>query len=91
MKISINSMRINGPDARYYKNQLQIFADYIGETVPQNIQSVCFGKQDARGSLSITLFDENHCVPMQRHFRSKDHLLGFVCGYNHARMDVSYI
>ncbi|RKZ35902.1 MAG: hypothetical protein DRQ41_15255 [Gammaproteobacteria bacterium] len=91
IKIRIGNMRISGPDKQYHQNQLQIFADTIASKVDQTITRVDFAKQDMRGSLSITLFDDNHCVPMQKHFSSKDALIGYVCGYNHANRDVKYI
>lgn len=40
-----------------------------------------FGKQDIRGSISITYFDHRHCVPKQQHFSDKSEMLGYIDGY----------
>ena len=71
------------PDNKvYWKNQLQIFADRLN---PEKIKEVQFGKQDSRGTESITLIDKSSCVPCQKHFENKWELLGFVCGFNEIK------
>jgi len=40
-----------------------------------------FGKQDTRGSISITWFDMRDCVPRQEHFIDKSEMLGYITGY----------
>ncbi len=92
MKQTISSMRLTGIDRNYYAHQLQEFADNIPVLLKRDdIVSVCFGKQDSRGALSITLFDDKHCVPMQKHFDSKAELLGYVCGVNKAISGDTYL
>ncbi len=66
----------------YWKNVLQEFADRLDE---KKIKEVQFGKQDIRGTESITLIDKRSCVPFQCHFDNKWQMLGFVEGYNEAR------
>ena len=39
----------------------------------------------------ITIFDSRHCVPMQKHFDSKDELLGFVVGFNQSQSGQKYL
>ena len=82
------SIRLTGTDRVFYKNQLETFGEninrYLKRTGEHTITRVEFGKQDSRGALSITLFNARHCVPMQKHFSSKDELLGYVVGYNRA-------
>ena len=82
MSYSISNMRL-GAEKAYYQNQLAAFASIMIDKF-DDVQRVEFGKQDSRGALSITLFNSKHCVPQQRHFTSKDELLGFVVGYNHS-------
>lgn len=79
MKHSIVNMRLTGIGKNYYANQLAEFASKINKKKYKGVQ---FGKQDIRGGISITLFDHNGCVPSQKHFNSKDEMLGFVVGVN---------
>jgi len=80
MEININ-IRLPKENKAYYENQLKLFADRFNE---KKILSVSFGKQDIRGTESITLKDLRHCVPAQKHFYNKWELLGFVCGFNES-------
>lgn len=80
MKISTN-IRFPSGDKNYYINQLQKFADKFDDT---KIKAVEFGKQDTRGTESITLVDHKHCVPHQKHFANKWEMLGFIVGYNNG-------
>ena len=87
MSYQINHMRLNGDNKHYWANQLKEFADFFtgklwGSSHPRIITEVQFGKQDIRGGFSIALVDEKHCIPRQKHFQSKDALLGFVEGWN---------
>ena len=92
VKISLNNIRITGRDKTYYMHQLQVFADKMPLKFPDmDIQSVCFGKQDIRGGISITFFNSKHCVPHQKFFDSKQEMIGFVCGYNSANSGNSYL
>ena len=78
MKITINSMRLEA----WQKNRLQMFADLLPDRLTDtDIKSICFGKQDIRGALSITIFDDRGCVPIQRHFENKTALMGYVDGW----------
>lgn len=83
MKISIN-IRLPKNDKPYWERQLQLFADRLDNS---EIMAVQYGKQDIRGTESITLVDHQHCVPKQLHFASKEMLLGYVQGYNSAHAD----
>lgn len=89
MKMSTNSM-ILGKEKPYLKNQLMTFAESMADKFNDTIE-VCYGKQDSRGALSITLFNSRHCVDHQKHFSSKDELLGFVIGYNSAHSKQAYL
>ena len=62
----------------YWENQLQEFADRF------DVDRVEYGKQDIRGTESITFFDDRGCVPAQIHFPDKISLLHYVQGYNEA-------
>lgn len=88
---SVN-IRLTGIDKEYYKNQLIIFGEninrYLQRTGIDKIKRVEFGKQDSRGAISITLVSLRGTVPMQKHFNSKDELLGYVVGYNQAFKNV---
>lgn len=78
IKVSFNSMRLE----QWQKNMLQNFANLLpAKLTDTDIKWVAFGKQDSRGALSITIIDSRHCVPMQKHFSSKDELLGYVDGW----------
>lgn len=78
MKIYV-SIRLPQREKVYYLAQLQEFANTFNKS---KVKSISFGKQDLRGAVSITFFDFNHCVPMQKFFYNKYELLGFVCGFN---------
>ena len=80
MKI-YNNIRLPKENKNYWQNQFQMFADKFDE---QEIKGVQFGKQDIRGTESITLIDLKDCVPAQIHFENKFALLGYVRGYNEA-------
>jgi hypothetical protein len=80
-------MRLNGDNKHYWANQLKEFADFFvgklwGSNDPRTIIEIQFGKRDTRGGFSIALIDQKHCIPRQKHFQSKDALLGFVEGWN---------
>ncbi len=85
MEISIG---IRLPENKeYWKNQLQEFANNFND---KEIKEVQFGKQDTRGTESITLFDSRSCVPKQMHFENKWQMLGYISGWNDARTDYNY-
>ena len=88
MNYTTNSFRLTGIDKHYYASQLQIFADHWDK---DKYKSICFGKQDSRGALSITFFNHSHRVPMQRHFINKDAMLNFIVGYNEAKNNRGFI
>ncbi len=83
MKIRIG-MRLPKDNKNYWERQLQLFADRMDAT---KITEVQYGTQDIRGTESITLVDNRHCVPKQLHFENKLMLLGYVQGYNSAHAD----
>jgi hypothetical protein len=78
MPFSINHMRLPGDNKAYWMHKLQAFSNLLAE---YQVKSVAFGKMDIRGTVSIWLFDHNHCVPKQLHFANRDALLGYVQGY----------
>lgn len=82
MEMDLCNMRLTGVDKEYYRYQLEKFAGLFSD---EKVNSVQFGKQDIRGSFSITLIDKRHCVPMQKHFTNKWEMLGFVVGFNNAK------
>ena len=79
MKYTLSNMRLTGNNKYYYASQMQQFADKLDTVL---YKSVAFGKQDIRGGISITLFDHKHGAPQQRHFSSKDEMLGFIVASN---------
>ena len=80
MKIAI-LIRLPRENKSYWENQLQEFADRFDTS---KITEVQYGKQDLRGTESITLHDKKNCVPYQKHFKNKDEMLGYVEGFNQA-------
>jgi len=50
----------------------------------KEITAIDFAKQDMRGAPSITVFDERHCVPHQRHFSTYAEMIAFMQGYLQA-------
>lgn len=80
MKYS-NYTRLPKGEKVYWENQLQEFANRI---TSKNIKAVQFGKQDIRGTESITLINQENCVPSQRHFNNKWEMFGFIAGFNEA-------
>lgn len=79
--MDIVGMRITGIDKNYYLRQLELFEQAMIDK--GRATRVEFGKQDMRGVPSICLFNDG-CVTQQKHFNSKDELLGYVVGYNEA-------
>lgn len=78
--MSIVGIRITGTNKNYYLRQLELFEQaMIDKGWATRVE---FGKQDMRGVPSICLFNDRHCVTQQKHFNSKDELLGYVVGYN---------
>ena len=82
--MSIVGMRITGTNKNYYLRQLELFEQAMIDK--GRATRVEFGKQDMRGVPSICLFN-GHCVTQQKHFNSKDELLGYVVGYNSVEQD----
>lgn len=78
--IGVN-IRLAKSDKQYWLNQMQQFANRMNA---DKVKAVEFGKQDIRGTESITLVDNRNCVPMQKHFGSKKEMLAFIEGYNMA-------
>lgn len=83
MKIRIG-MRLPTDNKPYWTRQLELFAARMNQAEVLEVQ---YGKQDIRGTESITLVDHRHCVPKQVHFENKWALLGYVQGYNSAHAD----
>lgn len=71
--------QINGEDKSYYLNRLKEFCSFFDS---EKIKAVEFGKQDLRGTESISFIDQRSCIPQQVFFRNKWELLGFVQGFN---------
>jgi len=77
--VHISNMRLTGDNKVYMQNQLELFANNLD---PKLFKTVSFGRQDTRGGFSIALADHDHRQPQQRHFNSKEMMLGFVIGCN---------
>ena len=73
------NIRLPKDNKPYYEYQLKEFCNHFSDKKYAYIQ---FGKQDIRGTESITFIDHKHCVPLQKFFHNKFELLGFVSGYN---------
>lgn len=54
---------------------------YLKALPSDNLESIDFGKQDMRGAPSITVFDDRHCVPYQRHFSSYKEMIAYMQGF----------
>lgn len=80
--VSLSHLRLTGRNKEYYKNQMVIFSRHFDDKKYTMIE---FGKQDARGVNSITFIHVERYVPMQRHFDSKEEMLGYIVGYNTAK------
>ena len=75
-------IRLSKDNKQYYEHQLKTFCEHFDEN---KLIAVQFGKQDMRGTESITLIDKRHCVPSQIHFYNKWEMLGFIIGFNQAK------
>ena len=53
----------------------------------KTIKAIEFGKQDIRGTPSITLIDNKSCVPHQKHFNSYAEMLAFIEGFLAVSLD----
>lgn len=82
ISFSLCNMRLIGQDKVFYQNKLKEFCLLFNKN---KIISVQFGKQDIRGTESITLIDEKHCVPTQKHFNNKWEMLGYIVGFVEAK------
>ena len=51
----------------------------------EKVLSIHFGKQDIRGTESITIIDHSYCVPAQKHFTNKWEMLGYIIGFNDSQ------
>ncbi len=66
----------------YINNLLANFAPlYVATFKDKKIMAVQVCKQDMRGCLSISLFDDRGCVPHQRHFLSQSECIAFIQGF----------
>ena len=82
-------VRLPSESKVYWEGQMIRFSDRFD---PKKIKEVQFGKQDIRGSESITLINHKDCVPRQLHFDNRWEMLGFISGYNEAkRTDTDYL
>ena len=78
--MQLSHLRLTGIDATYYRIQFEQFEQSMIQKF--GCEFVAFGKQDTRGGHSICLFSEKGTISQQKHFDSKDQLIGFVIGYN---------
>ena len=78
--MQLSHIRLTGIDATYYRLQLAQFEQSMIQKF--DCEYVAFGKQDTRGGHSICIFSKKGTVSQQKHFDSKDQLIGFVIGYN---------
>ena len=85
---------------RTSRNYSKVYIEYIlNEFTPKwiekynsifpnkTIRAVAFSKQDMRGTPSISLFDDRHCVPHQKHFNSNAEMLAFIEGFLASSLD----
>ena len=80
-------IRMPTRDKHYYTYQLERFCKLFN---PKLIKAIAFGKQDMRGTESITLIDHQSCVPYQKHFENKWEMLGYVVGFVDGATDGKY-
>lgn len=79
VQLTILNMKITGPNRRYYLNQFEVFAAKVSTKLFIETQ---IGKQDQRGGFSICFVDPNAQIAHQKHFDSKDMMLGYIVGCN---------
>jgi len=75
-------VRIKRDDSYFYNAQVKQFCESFD---PEKVAWIDFGKQDIRGTESITITDHRHCVPAQVHFENKWEMLGYIQGFNTAK------
>lgn len=63
----------------YWENQFDKFSRLF---INDKIKFIQFGKQDSRGTESITFVDAQHRVPFQRLFENKWEMLGYIQAVN---------
>lgn len=82
MRIS-HQLRANKQHVKTYINNLvNEFAPlYVKSFKDKEIMGVEICKQDMRGCLSITLFDNRHCVLHQLHFLTQNECIAFMQGF----------
>jgi hypothetical protein len=82
--LQIANMRISGSNSAYINNQLKTFARNLDSKL---FASVSIGRQDIRGGFSIALGSHDYRQSQQRHFDSKDQMVGYIMGCNmvHSR------
>ncbi len=76
---SVVNMRVSGEDKLFILNKFKEFAEVLTQNT--GFVKVDFGKQDIRGGYSITPFYKDHTTGHQKHFKTKDELIGFVEGF----------
>ena len=91
IQYTYSNFRLPKVDKIYYENQMQDFSNTLAYRIDTDVKSIHFGKQDMRGALSITVFDQRHCVSMQRHFSSKDDMMGYIVGFNQGNSGLKYL
>ena len=80
-------IRLPKDDKIYYKYLIEQFTSYFDS---KEIKEIQFGKQDIRGTESITLYNTRHCVLKQLHFTNKWEMLGFIKGFNEAKEKIQF-
>lgn len=80
----LSNFRLPQDNQGYWLRVLNEFGDLITDEV-ESCAYIEIGKQDIRGFHSISLFDSRDCVIKQKHFKTKDTLLGYAVGYLHAK------
>ena len=78
IQISTPNIRFNKQEKGYYTNLLRSFANIFDS---DKIKYIEFGKQDIRGAVCITLFNEQHTVNRQQHFSSKQEMMAYIEGF----------
>ena len=83
-------IKLTGGNKNYYLSQLEIFERHMIADF-ENVDHVEYGKQDTRGSVSVSLVTPDHLINEQKHFADKNEMLGFVCGYNAAKEQKGFL
>lgn len=83
--IALHGMRLPQDEKRYYTRVLQVYAQHQANE-RADVRGVTFGRHDPRGGVEICLEHNGGTVTRVRGFFNRDELLGYVQGYNDAKL-----